>query len=223
MRLLVIEDEKKIANFIRRGLEEEAYAVDVAHDGEHGAYLAENVDYDLVILDLMLPKLSGLELLDLLRQKRRNIPILVLTARAGLEDRIRGLDRGADDYLAKPFAFAELSARVRAILRRGHEVGELQVGELRISADRRMAFCAGRKIELSNKEFALLEFLMRNAGRPVTRTMIIEHVWDIHFENGTNVVDVYINYLRRKLDNGCQPSLIQTVRGVGYVLSGKPS
>ena len=220
MRLLLVEDEKKAASYIRNGFEQENYAVDVAHDGETGAHLAENFDYDVVILDLMLPKLSGLEVLRRLRQTKSRVPVLVLTAKGALADRVEGLDRGADDYLVKPFAFAELSARVRALLRRGTQVTtELQVGDLRIDTAKHTVTRAGRKIELSSKEFALLEFLMRNAGSPVTRTMIIEHVWDIRFDSLTNVVDVYINYLRNKLDRGFSPALIRTVRGVGYILS----
>ncbi len=224
MRLLVVEDEKKVASFIRHGFEQENYAVDVAHDGETGAHLAENFEYDLVILDLMLPKMSGLDVLRKLRQTKPHLPVLVLTAKGAVEDRVDGLNKGADDYLVKPFAFAELSARARALLRRGtHVATELQVADLCIDTSKHTVTRAGRKIELSSKEFALLEFLMRNAGRPVTRTMIIEHVWDIHFDSVTNVVDVYINYLRNKLDKGFSTALIRTVRGVGYILSDEQS
>jgi DNA-binding response OmpR family regulator len=220
VRLLVVEDEKKVASFIRHGFEQENYAVDVAHDGASGMELAETVDYDLVILDLMLPKVPGLELLPKLKRKKPNVPVLVLTAKDSIEDRVIGLDHGADDYLVKPFAFAELSARARALLRRGtYQTPELQIADLRVDTVTRTVSRAGRKIELSAKEFALLEFLARNAGRPVTRTMIIEHVWDIHFDSVTNVVDVYINYLRNKLDKGFSPPLIRTLRGVGYILS----
>lgn len=220
MRVLVVEDEKKVADFIRRGLQQERYAVDVAHDGEEGAYLAENFDYDLLVLDLMLPKLSGLDVLRQLRGKKPSLPVLILTARGSVEERVAGLDQGADDYLAKPFAFAELSARVRALLRRGvREAAELRVADLALDAATHQVTRAGRKIDLSPKEFALLEYLLRNARRPVTRTMIIEHVWDIHFDSVTNVVDVYINYLRNKVDKGFSPRLIHTLRGVGYVLT----
>lgn len=220
MRVLVVEDEKKVADFIRRGLEQEHYAVDVAHDGEEGAYQAESYAYDLVILDLMLPKLSGLEVLQRLRAQKPALPVLILTAKGTIEDRVAGLDRGADDYLVKPFAFAELSARVRSLLRRGvREATEFQLADLKLDAVTRQVTRAGRKIELSPKEFALLEFLLRNARRPVTRTMIIEHVWDIHFDSVTNVVDVYINYLRNKIDKGFAPRLIHTLRGVGYLLT----
>lgn len=220
MRVLIVEDERKVADFLRRGLEQERYAVDVAYDGEEGAYQAENVDYDVIILDLMLPKLSGLDVLQRLRAKKPNVPVLVLTAKTTVEDRVAGLDRGADDYLLKPFTFAELSARVRALLRRGaREATELQIADLKLDAVRRQVTRGGRKINLSPKEFALLEYLLRNARRPVPRNMIIEHVWDIHFDSVTNVVDVYINYLRNKIDKGFSPPLIHTLRGVGYILT----
>ena len=220
MRILVVEDEAKVAAFIRRGLEQEHYAVDLAADGEDGLYQAENFDYDLVVLDLMLPKLSGLSALRQLRAKKPSLPVLVLTARGEVEDRVAGLDRGADDYLTKPFAFAELSARVRALLRRGvREAAELQLADLKLDAPARQVTRAGRRIDLSPKEFALLEYLLRNARRPVTRTMLIEYVWDIHFDSVSNVVDVYVNYLRNKIDKGFSPRLLHTVRGVGYILT----
>lgn len=220
MRVLLVEDEKKVADFIQRGLEQEHYAVDVAYDGEDGAYQAEAYDYDLVILDLMLPKLSGLEVLRRLRTQKPSLPVLVLTAKGTVADRVAGLNRGADDYLVKPFAFAELSARVRVLLRRGvREAAELQVADLKLDAVTRQVTRSGRRVDLSPKEFALLEYLLRNARRPVTRTMIIEHVWDIHFDSVTNVVDVYINYLRNKIDKGFSPRLIHTLRGVGYILT----
>ncbi len=220
MRLLVVEDEKKVASFIARGLEQEAHAVDVASDGEGGAQLINEYDYDLVILDLMLPKISGMELLQQIKTKKPGTPGLVLTAKGSVEDRVAGLDKGADDYLTKPFAFAELSARVRALLRRGQrEATELKIADLAVDTATRRVTRAGKKIELSNKEFALLEYLLRHARRPVTRTMITEHVWDIQFDSVTNVVDVYINYLRNKVDKGFSPTLIHTVRGVGYILT----
>lgn len=220
MRLLIVEDEAKLAGFMRQGLEEENYAVDLAADGKSGADLAEAIDYDLVILDLMLPKLSGLEVLHRMRQKKPNLPVLVLTAKGTVGDRIEGLDRGADDYLVKPVAFAELVARIRALLRRGvRESTEMRIADLTVDVATRTVTRRNQKVELSNKEFALLEFLIRNARRPVTRTMIIDHVWDMQFESVTNIVDVYINYLRKKIDNGFSPPLIRTVRGIGYVLS----
>jgi DNA-binding response OmpR family regulator len=220
MRLLVVEDEKKLASFIRHGLEEEHYAVDLAYDGKSGTDLAMRVDYDLVVLDLMLPVISGLDLLRTIRKKKPTLPVLVLTAKSSVQDRVTGLDRGADDYMVKPFAFPELSARIRALLRRGtREPTEFQVADLTLDVTSRSVTRAGRKIELSVKEFALLEFLMRNARRAVTRTMIVEHVWDIHFDSITNVVEVYINYLRNKIDREFSPPLIRTVRGVGYKLT----
>jgi heavy metal response regulator len=223
MRVLVVEDDKKVASFVRRGLTEESYAVDVAHDGETGAHQAEHFDYDIVILDLMLPKMSGGNVLRRLRQSKPNLPVLVLTAKTSVEDRVAGLDLGADDYLVKPFAFAELAARVRALLRRGtQETKPLQIADLNLDVASRTVVRAGHRIDLSSKEFALLELLLRNARHPVTRTMIIEHVWDIHFDSVTNVVDVYINYLRNKIDRGFSPPLIHTIRGVGYMLTDEP-
>ena len=224
MRVLIIEDEEKVAEFIRKGLQQEGYAVDVAREGEEGAYQAENFEYDAVILDLMLPKLPGLEVLKKIRARNLNLPVLILTAKGAVEDKVTGLDHGANDYLVKPFAFAELSARVRALLRRGaQESTTLRLADLEMNAATRTVTRAGRKIDLKLKEFSLLEFLLRNARRAVTRTMIIEHVWDIHFDSVSNVVDVHINSLRNKIDRGFTPALIHTVRGVGYVLTDEPS
>src|SRR5215475_14091827 len=222
MRILVIEDEKKVASFIAKGLEEEGHAVDILHDGESGVHQAVGVDYDLVVLDLMLPKLSGLEVLRTVRREKPKLPVLVLTAKGELEDRVSGLDAGADDYLVKPFAFAELSARVRALLRRGaREDSRLRLADLEIDTATRIVKRSGRRIELKLKEYALLEFLMRNANRPVTRTMITEHVWDIHHDTMSNVVDVHINALRNKIDKEFSPPLIHTIRGVGYMLTSQ--
>jgi heavy metal response regulator len=224
MRILIIEDELKVAVFIRKGLEQEGYAVDVAHDGEEGLYQAENFDYDAMILDVMLPKVSGLEVLKKIRQRNLSLPVLILTAKGSVEEKVAGLDSGANDYLVKPFAFAELSARVRVLLRRGvQESTTLKLADLEMNTATRSVKRAGQKIDLKLKEFSLLEFLLRNAGRAVTRTMIIEHVWDIHFDSVSNVVDVHINTLRNKIDRGFSPTLIHTVRGVGYVLSEEPS
>jgi DNA-binding response OmpR family regulator len=224
MRILVVEDDKKLAQFIARGFEEELHAVDMAFDGKRGAQLAESIDYDVVILDLMLPKVSGLEVLDGLKQRKPNLPVLVLTAMGEVDDRVSGLDGGADDYMVKPFAFAELAARVRALSRRGTSTStKLTLADLILDTSTRTVTRAGQKVELSNKEFALLELLLRNANRPVTRTMIIEHVWDIHFNCVTNVVDVYINYLRNKIDYGFSPALIHTIRGIGYMASDEKS
>jgi DNA-binding response OmpR family regulator len=224
MRVLIIEDEEKVAEFIRKGLQQEGYAVDVVRDGEEGAYQGENFEYDAVILDLMLPKLPGLEVLKKIRARHLNLPVLILTAKGSVEDKVTGLDHGANDYLVKPFAFAELSARIRALLRRGaQESTTLRLADLEMNTAARTATRAGRKIDLKLKEFSLLEFLLRNARRTVTRTMIIEHVWDIHFDSVSNVVDVHINSLRNKIDRGFTPVLIHTVRGVGYVLTDEPS
>jgi DNA-binding response OmpR family regulator len=224
MRVLIIEDEEKVAEFIRKGLQQEGYAVDVVRDGEEGAYQGENFEYDAVILDLMLPKLPGLEVLKKIRARHLNLPVLILTAKGSVADKVTGLDRGASDYLVKPFAFAELSARVRALLRRGaQESTTLRLADLEMNTATRMVTRGGRKIDLKLKEFSLLEFLLRNARRTVTRTMIIEHVWDIHFDSVSNVVDVHINSLRNKIDRGFTPALIHTVRGVGYVLTDEPS
>lgn len=220
MRVLVAEDDNALASFVRKGLEAEHYAVDIASDGEEAQYMAEEYDYDLVILDLTLPQTDGLHVLKRVRAKKSGLPVLVLTARSRVEDRVKGLDLGADDYLTKPFSFSELSARVRALLRRGSRPAEsiLRAEDLELNRVERTVKRAGRRIELTPKEFALLEYLMLNAGRRVTRTMIIEHVWNLSFDTMTNVVDVYINYLRKKVDEGFGHRLIRTVRGVGYQL-----
>ena len=221
MRVLIIEDDKKVAGFIRKGLEQESYAVDVAIDGAAGAVLIGEADYDLLILDLMLPKMSGLQVLRKVRQTTPALPVLVLTARDAVADLVGTLDAGADDYLVKPFAFAELNARIRALLRRGTRTvsSVYKLADLMLDRTLRTVSRAGQKIELSTKEFALLEYLLCHARRAVTRTSIIEHVWDIHFDSVTNVVDVYINYLRNKIDKQFSPPLIHTLRGVGYILT----
>ena len=221
MRILVVEDDRPLASFIRKGLEAEHYAVDSAHDGEEARYMLQETDYDLAILDLGLPKLDGLEVLRSIRPQKPSLPVLVLTARSRIEDRVETLDTGADDCLNKPFSFTELSARVRALLRRGQASAEsvLQIADLRLDRVQRRVERAGKRIELSSKEFALLEYLMRNAGRSLTRSMIIEHVWNLSFDTTTNIVDVYINYLRKKIDEPPAVKLIRTVRGVGYELA----
>ncbi len=220
MRILVVEDDKKVAGFIQQGLEQESHAVDVVHDGEAGAYQAETFDYDLVILDLMLPRVPGLEVLRRIRGAGCRAPVLILTAKADLQDKVAGLDSGADDYLIKPFAYAELSARVRALLRRASkEDVKLRIADLEVDTSTRIVKRAGRRIDLKPKEYALLEFLLRNARNPVTRNMIVEHVWDIHFDAVSNVVEVHINWLRNKIDKGFSPPLIHTLRGVGYILT----
>ncbi len=220
MRILVVEDDAPLAGFVRKGLEEEHYAVDVASDGEQGRAMAEDFSYDLMVLDLNLPKMDGLTLLQYVRPGKPDLPVLVLTARSRVEDRVQALNAGADDCLNKPFSYTELSARVRALLRRGRPATEsvLRVSDLTLDRIERRVERGSRKIELTSKEFALLEYLMRNSGRRVTRSMIIEHVWNIDFDTRTNVVDVYINYLRKKIDDGFDHKLIRTVRGVGYEL-----
>jgi heavy metal response regulator len=220
MRILIIEDEVKVAGFIKRGLKEEGYAVDVAYDGEEGHYNALTNEYDLIILDLMLPKMDGITLCQKLRQDHISIPILILTAKDSIRDKVTGLDSGADDYLTKPFAFEELLARVRALLRKNipQHSTLLQVDDLVLDTVTHKAKRAGEEIPLTTKEYTLLEYLMRNAGSVITRTMISEHVWDINFDTFTNVIDVYINYLRNKIDKGRKKKLIQTLRGRGYIL-----
>jgi heavy metal response regulator len=220
MRLLIVEDEKKVARFIRQGLEEEGYAVDMASDGEGGLVMALDRVHDLIILDINLPKMDGRRVLQELRRQKVMTPVLFLTVRATIEDKVLGLDAGADDYLTKPFAFQELVARVRALLRRRNEEAPavLQIADLTLDPARRIATRGGEKIDLTLKEFALLEYFLRNPGRVLTRTMIIEHVWNYDFDTMTNVVDVYVNYLRKKIDAGRETKLIQTVRGMGYVL-----
>jgi heavy metal response regulator len=220
MRLLVVEDEVKVAGFIRRGLEEEGYAVDVCHDGEEGLRMGLDRVHDLIILDVLLPGMDGLEVLKELRRKGIATPVLVLTVRATIEDKVLGLDSGADDYLTKPFSFQELVARVRALLRRRIETEPpvLQVADLILDPVRRVVTRGDDRIDLTPKEFALLDYLMRNPGRVLTRTMIIDHVWSYDFDPLTNVIDVYVNYLRKKIDAGREPRLIHTIRGAGYVL-----
>jgi heavy metal response regulator len=223
MRVLVVEDELRVRSFVERGLREAGFAVDVAVDGEDGLRLALVNPYDVIVLDLMLPKRDGLSVLRELRSAGRATPVLVLSARDEVDDRVRGLDAGADDYLPKPFAFAELLARVRALLRRGTaRPSLLEVADLRVDLLSRKAERAGAKLDLTQKEFALLEYLARHAGEVVTRTMISEHVWDMNFDSFSNVIDVYIRYLRRKIDEPFEKKLIHTRRGVGYMLSATP-
>jgi len=220
MRLLVVEDEKKVASFIKQGLEEEGYAVDVAQDGEDGLAMALDRVHDLIILDIGLPKKDGLQVLHELQKQNIPTPVLLLTVRATIEDKVIGLDSGADDYLPKPFAFQELLARVRALLRRRSDIGPslLQYADLTLDPARRTVLRGGKKIELTAKEFSLLDYFMRNPERVLTRTMILDHVWDYAFDPMTNVIDVYVNYLRKKIDADREPKLIHTIRGVGYVL-----
>jgi len=219
-RVLVVEDEKKVASFIKRGLEEENYAVDVAHEGEEGLYMAETNPYDLILMDLMLPKMDGLEIINKLREKDIFVPVLCLTAKDKVEDIVKGLDSGSDDYLTKPFAFAELLARVRALLRRGikDRGAEIHFADLRLDPVAHKVWRGDKEIDLTAKEYALLEYFIRNPNQVLTRTQIAEHVWDYTFDSFTNIIDVYVNYLRKKVDRDFDKKLIHTVRGVGYIL-----
>jgi heavy metal response regulator len=218
MRILVVEDEQDVRGFLTQGLSEASYAVDEAKDGLEGLEYATNVDYDLVVLDIMLPKLDGLSLLRELRGRGVRAPVLLLTARDGVRDRVGGLDSGADDYLIKPFDFNELLARIRALLRRPPLAADpvLRVDDLELDTVHHMVRRAKNPIKLTSREFALLEFLMLHAGQVLTRTQMIQHVWDVHYSGDTNVVDVYIGYLRKKIDQGFDRALIETVRGYGY-------
>lgn len=223
MRILVIEDDRKVASFIQSGLEQEGYAVDVLHDGAGAGEQAHAVGYDAVVLDLMLPGRSGLQVLRDIRARKLSLPVLILTAKDSVDERVAGLDGGADDYMVKPFALAELSARLRALLRRGApRENVLRVADLEMETVTRTVRRGGRPVDLKPKEYALLEYLMRNSGRPLTKSLIIEHVWDIHFDSVSNVVEVHINSLRNKIDRGRRLPLIQTIRGVGYLLTDTP-
>lgn len=220
MRILVVEDEKKVASFIQRGLEEEEFTVDVANDGEEGVTMAGSVSYDLILMDVMLPKKDGLTAITEIREKQIETPILCLTAKDTVDDIVSGLDVGSDDYLTKPFAFAELVARVRALIRRGSQDrgAELLFADLRLDPVSHRVWRDNTEIDLTSKEYALLEYFLRNANQVLTRTMIAEHVWDYTFDSFTNIIDVYVNYLRKKVDRNYDKKLIHTVRGVGYVL-----
>lgn len=221
MRILLVEDEKKLADIIERGLKAERFALDVCHNGRAGWEMAEAFNYDLMILDLMLPELSGGELLERIRRKNTEVPILILTARDGMADKVKNFEAGADDYLTKPFAFAELLVRVKALLRRGpvNRSSVLRVGDLEIDRLSQNVRRAGKRIELTAKEYSLLEYLATQPGRVFSRTMIIEHVWDQSFQGLTNIVDVYVRHLRAKVDDAHPAKLLRTVRGVGYSLS----
>lgn len=218
MRILIVEDQRKTAQFIRKGLEEQGYAADVVADGREAETQAQVHDYDLIILDVMLPGQDGMQACRNLRRLKIHTPILMLTALSSTQDKVKGLDSGADDYLGKPFEFNELLARVRALVRRhAGAKPKLKVADLELDVATRKAVRAGREISLTAREFALLEYLMQHAGRVVTRTMISEHVWDIHFDSESNVIDVYINFLRKKIDKGHKTPLLHTVVGTGYV------
>ena len=220
MRILIVEDEKKLSAIIERGLQAEGFAVDTAFDGSAALEQASSFAYDLILLDIQLPGLSGTDVLRRVREKNRTVPILILTARDAVQDKVVHFEAGADDYLTKPFSFAELLVRVKALLRRGPEQREdqMQVGDLAIDRLGRLVRRAGKRVDLSAKEYALLEYLAINRGRVLSRAMIIEHVWDQSFEGLTNIVDVYIRQLRAKIDDPHDAKLIRTVRGVGYAL-----
>jgi two-component system copper resistance phosphate regulon response regulator CusR len=220
MRILLIEDELKLSSFIKRGLVAERYAVDVARDGKSGLELATTYQYDLVLLDLMLPGMDGSEVLRRLRKQNSTVPVLILSARDALQDKVMNLEIGADDYLTKPFAFAELQVRIKALMRRGpvNRASSIRVADLELDRLSQQVKRAGHRVELTSKEYALLEYLMSNAGRVLSRNMIIEHVWDQSFDGITNIVDVYIRHLRSKVDTGHDPKLLKTVRGVGYTI-----
>jgi len=220
MRILVVEDSRRLAGIIKRGLLEEGYAVDSAYDGEEAQYMAETTPFDLIVLDIMLPKKDGLAVCRDLRAKGVNTPVLMLTAKDSVEDKVTGLDTGADDYVVKPFAFAELLARLRALLRRDilPKVQKYEVGDMTLDPQSREVWRDGRRVELTSKEYAILEYFMRRPNAVVTRTMLGENVWDYEFDGLSNIIDVYIRRLRKKIDREGEDSLIQTVRGAGYRL-----
>jgi heavy metal response regulator len=222
MRILVVEDTIKVASFIQRGLEASQYQVDVEHDGEAGLNRLLVEDYDLAILDVMLPKMDGFSVIKAMRKQGVKVPVLLLTARGAVEDKVAGLDVGADDYLTKPFAFEELLARVRALLRRGAAAPEmLELADLRLDPAKRQVTRANKRIDLTAKEFALLEYLLRRQGQVLSRSVIAQHVWGVDYDTFTNVIDVYVNYLRKKIDSDFQIKLLHTVRGAGYVLKAE--
>jgi two-component system, OmpR family, copper resistance phosphate regulon response regulator CusR len=221
MKILVVEDERKVAAFIQQGLQELGYQVDLAHDGQTGKKMAEDKRYDFMVLDLLLPGLSGLEVCKALRLKQPRLPILMLTALGTSEDKLAGFDSGADDYLVKPFEFSELVARIKALVRRTNpsmEGNKLVAGDLELDTDKKLAIRSGQTIVLTAKEYSLLEYLLLNKGKVVSRQQIAADVWDIHFDTGTNVVDVYVNFLRKKIDKDFDTKLIQTLIGMGYMI-----
>ncbi|MBI1919861.1 MAG: response regulator transcription factor [Geobacter sp.] len=220
MKILVVEDEKKVASFIKRGLEEEKYEVDTAFDGEEGLSKALATEYEVIVLDVMLPKMDGVAVIKEMRARKNRTPVLMLTAKDSVDDIVAGLDSGSDDYLTKPFAFAELLARIRALMRRSEQErgAEIRFADLRLDPVSHKVWRDDKEIDLTSKEYALLEYFMRNPNQVLTRTMIAEHVWDYTFDSFTNIIDVYVNYLRKKVDRDSDKKLIHTVRGVGYIL-----
>ena len=220
MRLLVVEDEKKLNELITKKLEKEYYGVDSCFDGEEAVRYVEGTEYDAIILDIMLPKLDGFEVIKRIRTKKNKVPILLLTARDNIDDKVKGLDYGADDYLVKPFIFEELMARIRVLLRRnsGNADNVITIANLKVDLDAKTVFRDDVLIKLSGREYSILEYLIRNKGKILPRERIEDHIWNYEYEGGTNVIDVYIRYLRKKIDDGYTPKLIHTVRGLGYVL-----
>lgn len=225
MRILLVEDDKTLVTFVQKAMKEDGHACDVATDGDVASHLATSEDYDLIVLDIMLPKKDGIDVLKGLRGAGRMTPVLVLSARGLVDDKVRGLNAGADDYMSKPFSIEELRARIGALLRRSGspKTTQLQIEDLKLDLLQRKVFRGGKEIELTGREFALLEFFMRNAGRVLPRTTIAEHVWDYNFDWGSNVVDVFVNHLRNKIEDSSKPKLIHTVRGVGYRFGPEPS
>ena len=221
MKILLVEDDKGIARFVKKGLHENSFSVDVAFDGEDGLFLAIHRSYDLIVLDILLPKVDGVEILKRIRKMEIQTPIIFLTAKDSEKDVVQGLDLGADDYITKPFSFNEVLARIRAILRRGKGDGapsKIQIATLVLEVDGHRVYRDKVKLELTPKEYALLEYFMRHPGQIITRTMISENIWDYHFDSGTNIIDVHMSHLRNKIDKDFEPKLLHTVKGVGYVL-----
>lgn len=222
MRILIIEDEKNLAEILKKGLEENGFTIDLSFDGEEGLFMAETYPYDAVLLDILLPKVNGLTILNKLRAKEIDVPVLMITAKGEVEDRIKGLNIGADDYIAKPFDFSELLARLKSVIRRskGKPSPVIAIDDLTIDTNSRIVTRAGKEVKLSATEYNLLEYLALNSGRVVSRTELIEHIYDTEFDLDSNIIDVYVNYLRNKIDKGFSKQLIKTIRGAGYILKG---
>ncbi len=220
MKILIIEDEKDLVRILKKGLEEHSFTVETAYEGEEGLYLAETFPYDAVVLDLMLPEIDGFSILERLRKSKKDVPVIVLTAKGGVEERVRGLNLGADDYIPKPFDFSELLARLRAVIRRhkGEASPVIEVSDLEIDMNSHRVRRAGREVQLTANEYKILEYLALHKGRVISRTELLEHIYDINSDPDSNVIDVYINYLRRKIDRDHDKKLIHTVRGAGYIL-----
>lgn len=222
MRILIIEDEKNLAEILKKGLEENGFTIDLSFDGEEGLFMAETYPYDAVLLDILLPKANGLTILNKLRAKEIDVPVLMITAKGEVEDRIKGLNIGADDYIAKPFDFSELLARLKSVIRRskGKPSPVIAIDDLTIDTNSRIVTRAGKEVKLSATEYNLLEYLALNSGKAISRTELIDHIYDTEFELDSNIIDVYINYLRNKIDRGFSKQLIKTIRGAGYILKG---